>query len=45
MSQELKQVAPEFTLMSHNSEEIVLSDYKGKWVILFFYAKDGSPTL
>ena len=22
MSQELKQVAPEFTLMSHNSEEI-----------------------
>ena len=44
MSQELKQVAPEFTLMSHNSEEISLSDYKGKWVILFFYAKDGSPT-
>ena len=40
MSQELKQVAPEFTLMSHNSEEISLSDYKGKWVVLFFYPLD-----
>ncbi|MBJ99800.1 MAG: peroxiredoxin [Euryarchaeota archaeon] len=38
-----KKIAPEFTLFSHDSSEISLSDYKGKWVILFFYSKDGSP--
>ena len=41
---ETLQKAPEFTLKSHDSKEISLSDYEGKWVILFFYARDGSPT-
>ncbi|MAT48650.1 MAG: peroxiredoxin [Euryarchaeota archaeon] len=37
-------IAPDFTLLSHDSSEVSLSDFKGKWVILFFYARDGSPT-
>lgn len=36
-------IAPNFTLPSHDSSEVSLSDYRGKWVILFFYARDGSP--
>jgi peroxiredoxin Q/BCP len=38
------QQAPEFSLKSSTGEVVKLSDYDGKWKILFFYAKDGSPT-
>ena len=37
-------VAPDFQLLTHDSEEFKLSDHRGKWIILFFYARDGSPT-
>ena len=43
MSKKLNSIAPDFTLISHDSSEVSLSDYKGKWVVLFFYARDGSP--
>ena len=36
--------APEFTLPSSSGETFSLSDFDGKWKVVFFYAKDGSPT-
>ena len=38
------QTAPNFTLPSTTEETISLADYDDKWKVLFFYAKDGSPT-
>jgi peroxiredoxin Q/BCP len=36
--------APDFTVTSHDGQEIRLSDYRDKKVVvLFFYPKDGSP--
>jgi thioredoxin-dependent peroxiredoxin len=32
--------APEFTLPSQDNSPISLADYKGKWVVLYFYPKD-----
>jgi thioredoxin-dependent peroxiredoxin len=33
-------VAPEFTLSSQDGAQISLKDYRGKWVVLYFYPKD-----
>jgi peroxiredoxin Q/BCP len=35
--------APNFTLPSQENTPVSLSDYKGKWVVLYFYPKDMSP--
>jgi len=35
--------APDFTLLDQFSKPHSLSDYKGKWVILYFYPKDDTP--
>ncbi|MBV6622311.1 MAG: redoxin domain-containing protein [Rivularia sp. (in: Bacteria)] len=36
--------APEFTLPTNTGDgEISLSDYRGKWVVLYFYPKDFTP--
>jgi len=32
--------APAFTLPSQDNSQISLADYKGKWVVLYFYPKD-----
>lgn len=32
--------APNFTLLSQEEKPVELSDYKGKWVVLYFYPKD-----
>ncbi len=32
--------APSFTLPSQENKPISLADYKGKWVVLYFYPKD-----
>jgi peroxiredoxin Q/BCP len=32
--------APAFTLPSQDTAAVSLSDYKGKWVVLYFYPKD-----
>jgi peroxiredoxin Q/BCP len=32
--------APAFTLPSQEDKPVSLSDYKGKWVVLYFYPKD-----
>lgn len=37
------QLAPDFELLNTNKEKVKLSDYKGKWVVLYFYPKDGTP--
>ena len=37
------QKAPEFTLPDQNNDIHNLADYKGKWVLLYFYPKDNTP--
>src|SRR5579864_8406902 len=32
--------APEFTLTSQEGTPVSLKDYRGKWVVLYFYPKD-----
>src|ERR1700677_2544885 len=34
--------APSFTLPSQDGSPVSLSDYRGKWVVLYFYPKDKS---
>jgi len=36
-------VAPEFTLADQYHKTRKLSDYRGKWVVLYFYPKDDTP--
>ena len=33
-------IAPNFTLPSQEDKPVSLADYKGKWVVLYFYPKD-----
>ena len=40
---EIGAVAPEFKGLNQNGEEISLSMFKGKKVILYFYPKDNTP--
>jgi thioredoxin-dependent peroxiredoxin len=35
--------APDFTLPSQEGSPISLKDYRGKWVVLYFYPKDQTP--
>lgn len=35
--------APEFTAKNQNGEEVKLSDFAGKRVVLYFYPKDDTP--
>ena len=35
--------APEFTLPSQEGSPVSLKDYRGKWVVLYFYPKDQTP--
>lgn len=35
--------APEFSLKDGEGDSHALSDYRGKWVILYFYPKDDTP--
>ena len=36
-------VAPVFALTDQNGKKHQLSDYKGKWVVVYFYPKDQTP--
>ena len=36
-------MAPEFTLPSQDGTPVSLNDFRGKWVVLYFYPKDGTP--
>jgi peroxiredoxin Q/BCP len=33
-------MAPEFTLTTNESKQVSLKDFRGKWVVLYFYPKD-----
>ena len=35
--------APDFTLPDQNGTEHTLSQYRGKWVVVYFYPKDNTP--
>jgi peroxiredoxin Q/BCP len=35
--------APGFTLPSQDGTSVSLNDYRGKWVVLYFYPKDQTP--
>lgn len=35
--------APDFRLPDQHGEEHALSDYRGRWVLLYFYPKDDTP--
>jgi peroxiredoxin Q/BCP len=35
--------APDFTLNSQDGKPVSLHDFKGKWVVLYFYPKDFTP--
>ena len=43
MTLEIGHKAPEFTLPNQDGENVSLSDYKGKWVVLYFYPKALTP--
>jgi len=36
-------IAPDFTLPSQEGSPVSLRDYRGKWVVLYFYPKDQTP--
>ncbi len=35
--------APDFTLLDQNGDKHKLSQYKGDWVLIYFYPKDNTP--
>ncbi|MFC1656095.1 thioredoxin-dependent thiol peroxidase [Patescibacteria group bacterium] len=37
------QKAPDFTLQDTNEASLKLSDFKGKWIVLYFYPRDNTP--
>src|SRR6185312_13479629 len=39
----LGEQAPTFTLPDQSGKPVSLGDYRGKWVVLYFYPKDGTP--
>ena len=43
LSPVLGQPAPDFTLVDQDGQPVTLSTFRGKWVVLYFYPKDGTP--
>lgn len=43
MTVTLGEKAPNFQLMDHNGKMVSLADYKGKYVVIYFYPKDMTP--
>lgn len=43
MSLQIGDKVPDFTAKDQNGNDIKLSDYKGKKVVLYFYPKDNTP--
>jgi peroxiredoxin Q/BCP len=37
------QPAPPFDATDESGKRVRLADYRGKWVVLFFYPKDDTP--
>lgn len=43
MAIEINKKAPDFALPDQDGNKHKLSDYKGQWVLLYFYPKDDTP--
>ncbi|MDR0143804.1 thioredoxin-dependent thiol peroxidase [Bacillus sp. JHAA] len=43
MTIEIGQTAPAMKLVNDSGEEVALTDFKGKYVVLYFYPKDMTP--
>jgi peroxiredoxin Q/BCP len=43
MSMQIGQMAPNFELKAHTGEMVRLTDFQGKYVVLYFYPKDMTP--
>ena len=43
MMKETPYTAPDFTLPNESGETCSLSDFRGKWIVLYFYPKDDTP--
>jgi peroxiredoxin Q/BCP len=40
---EINDKAPQFTSLDQNGEKVSLQDFKGKWVVLYFYPRADTP--
>ena len=40
---EINDKAPDFTSLDQDSNKVALKDYKGKWVVLYFYPRADTP--
>jgi peroxiredoxin Q/BCP len=40
---ETGQAAPDFSLFDQNGHQQTLADFRGKWLVLYFYPKDDTP--
>ncbi|HKW18210.1 MAG TPA: thioredoxin-dependent thiol peroxidase [Terriglobales bacterium] len=40
---EINDKAPDFNSLDQNGEKVALKDYKGKWVVLYFYPRADTP--
>ena len=43
MKLNINDLAPDFSLPDQDNKIHKLSDYKGKWELLYFYPKDNTP--
>ncbi|ABS73265.1 thioredoxin-dependent thiol peroxidase [Bacillus velezensis] len=43
MTIEIGQTAPDMKLVNDSGEKVALTDFKGKYVVLYFYPKDMTP--
>ena len=37
------EAAPDFTSVNESGKQVSLREYRGRWVVLFFYPKDDTP--
>jgi peroxiredoxin Q/BCP len=40
---EINDKAPDFSSLDQDGNKVVLKDYKGKWVVLYFYPRADTP--
>ena len=40
---QIGEVAPKFTLPDQDGHRVKLADFKGEWVVVYFYPKDDTP--